>query len=130
MKKLIRILRLSSKEAIKDLKAKNPIYCNTLEKNFNVTNIFYQHILWYKKSRPNRETIERLSLINLIVKISKEWKLKETRKNWIFEWEVFKNTYKIILKIWWINFNMILWEKMNSNIILLSCFIVDYRKIE
>jgi hypothetical protein len=69
-------------------------------------------------------------LINLIVKISKEWKLKETRKNWIFEWEVFKNTYKIILKIWWINFNMILWEKSDWNIILLSCFIVDYRKIE
>jgi hypothetical protein len=45
MKKLIRILRLSSKEAIKDLKAKNPIYCNALEKNFNVTNTFYQHIL-------------------------------------------------------------------------------------
>ncbi len=130
MKKLIRILRLSSKEAIKDLKFKNPIYCNSLEKNFSVTNTFYQHILWYKKSRINREIIERLSLINLVAKIANEWKLKEIRENWVFEWEVFDNTFKIILKNWWIIFNIILWEKKTWKIILLSCFVVDYRKLE
>jgi len=131
MKKLIRILRLSSKEAIKDLKSKNPIYCNSLEKDFSVTNTFYQHILWYKKSRTNREIIERLSLINLVVKIAKEWKLKEIRENQIFENKIFlKKTYKIIYKNWWINFNLILWEKEDETIILLSCFVVDYRKLE
>ena len=130
MKKLIRIIRLASKESIKDLKNKNPIYCESLQKYFIVTNILYHHILWYKKSRANREIIERLSLINLVYKIAKEWILKETRENWVFEWEIFNNTYKIVLRNWWINFNIILWEKKNWKIILLSCFVTDYRKIE
>jgi len=129
MKKLIRIVRLSSREWIKELKKKNPILCNALEKDFSVTNTFYQHILWYQKSRPNREVIERLSLINLIVKIASEWKLKETRENWKYELEIYNFTYKISLKIWWLVFHIILWEQKSNKLILLSCFVTDYRKI-
>lgn len=127
MDKLIRIIRISSKEWFKDLKFKNPIFCNSIWKSFSATNIFYQHILWYKKSRATREIIERLSLINLIKKIAVEWELKETRQNWIFEDMIFDNTFKIVLKIGAINFNIVLWEQKSWKIVLLSCFVKDYR---
>ena len=131
MEKLIKIIRISSKEWFKELKTKNPIFCDAIWKSFNITNIFYNHIIWYKKSRPTRETIERLSLINLIKKIALEWKLKETRENQTFEFtKFFVKTYKIILSIWWINFNFILWEKETWEVNLLSCFVKDYRKFE
>lgn len=130
MEKLIKIIRISSKEWFKELKLKNPIFCNAIWKEFLITNIFYQHILWYKKSRPTRETIERLSLINLVEKIALEWKLSETRENWTFEDMVFDNTFRIVLRIWSIKFNLVLWEQKSSKIILLSCFVKDYRNFE
>ncbi len=128
MKKLIRISRLASKEAIKDLKAKNPLYCSAIKEDFTVTNIFYSHIIGYKKSRPDREVVERLIVMNLIQKIAQEWVLKEKRKNGAFEWAIYQNTYKIMLKKWWICFYVIIWEEKSGKYILLSCFVKDYRK--
>ena len=130
MKYLIRISRLASKEAIKDLKSKNPIFCSALKQSFTVTNIFYNHVVGYKKSRPDKEIIERLIVINLIPKIAREGIIKEKRENGVFENKIFKNTYKIMLRQWWISFYIILWEETLWDMILLSCFVRDHRKKE
>ena len=128
MEKLIKIIRISSKEWFKELKSKSPIFCNSLEKNIYITHTFYNHIAWYKKTRPIREIIERLILINLIVKIIKNWKLVEKRKNQIIEKNLFFiETYKIVLNINKINFKIIIWKKKNWDLILISCFIWKYK---
>jgi hypothetical protein len=46
MEKIIKIIRISSKEWFKELKLKNPLQCWVLNKNFHITNIFYNHISW------------------------------------------------------------------------------------
>jgi len=127
MEKIIKIIRISSKEWFYELKAKSPLKCWILDKNFFITSTFYNHISWYKKSRPIREIIERLSLVNLIVKIWKEWELLEQRENQKFEKNsFFKKIYKISLKISKIDFKIVLWEKESWKIILLSCFVGNY----
>ena len=86
-------------------------------------------VYWNKKTRATKEIIERLSLINLIVKISFEWKLDEIRENQKFEKTLFFiKTYKIVLNISWVNFKIILWEKEYWDIVLLSCFVGNYSK--
>jgi len=124
MKKLIQIIRISSKEWFSKLKNKSPIFSDKLSKNIYITHTFYNHISWYKKVRPIREIIERLSIINLIEKIIKIWEITEIRENQKFEKSLFfKKTYKIVLNIKNIDFKIIVWEKKNWKIIALSCFI-------
>jgi len=81
MRKIVKLVRLSSKEAFKKLRNNWKIYCKCLDENFIVTNLFLKHISWSSKNRKIRYIIERLSSINLIESISNNWILKEKRKN-------------------------------------------------
>ena len=85
MKKLIRIVRLSSKEWFKNLRKKWSIYCNSIDRHFIVSNLFLNHISWSSKKRELRDIIERLSTINLIEKIADKWILIEERSDIIVE---------------------------------------------
>jgi len=123
MKKLVKLIRLSSKKAFIKLRNIWDISCIDLNKNFSVTNLFLKHISWSSKNRKIRDIIERLSSINLIEEISEKWKLTETRLEPKIEWYIYKCSYKINLKIWEIDFFMILWERINWEIILISVFL-------
>ena len=123
MKKLVKLVRLSSKESFKRLRDLGEIKCNAINKNFKVTNLFLRHISWSSKNRRIRDIIERLTSINLIEKVSSKWKLIETRKKPIIEKYEYKKSYKIKLKISNINFYLILAERFEWEVILISVFI-------
>ena len=123
MKKVVKLVRLSSKEAFLKLRNLWEINCYAIWKKFSVTNFFLNHISWKSRSRWMREIIERLSSINLIEKISCNWELVETRENIFIEWKKFNNSYKIKIIKQNIEFFIILWEKDNNKIILISVFV-------
>ena len=124
MKKIVKLVRLSSKEAFLKLRNLWEINCYAIWKSFIITNLFLNHISWNRKNRSFREVIERLSSINLIEKISLEWDLIETRKDITIEWnKKFKASYKIKFIKNKIEFFIVLWEKVNWKIILISVFI-------
>lgn len=123
-KKLVKLVRLSSKEAFLKLRNIWPIFCLAINKNFEVTNLFLRHISGNATKRWIEEIIYRLTSINLIEKISENWDLIETRENIIIEWHrKFKKSYKINYKISDIDFFLILWEKEDWKIILISVFL-------
>ena len=124
MNKLIKIISIASKEWFKELRSKWPIFCNSLEKEFTITNLYLRHISWNTiKKRELREIIERLSMITLIQKIANNGELIETREEVKIEKFIYKYSYKISLTIKNIKFKIILWEKINWGIILISSFV-------
>ena len=123
MKKIVKLVRLSSKEAFLKLRNLWEINCYAIWKTFSVTNFFLNHISWKSRNRWIREIIERLSSINLIEKISCNWELVETRENIKIEWKNFKKSYKIRFIKQNIEFFIVLWEKENLKIILISVFL-------
>ena len=124
MKNMVKLVRVSSKEAFNRLRSTGKIYCKDIDKYFEVTNLFLRHISWNATKRSLWEIIQRLSSINLIEKISFEWKLVEKRKNVVIEWKrKFDMSYKIRLDISDIEFFIILWEKKDKKLILISIFL-------
>jgi len=123
MRKIIKLVRLSSKEAFLKLRDLWEIKCNSIWKTFRVTNFFLNHISWKSRNRVLREIIERLSSINLIEKIALNWELVETRENIKIEWKDFKKSYKIKFIKQKIEFFIVLAEKNNWELILVSVFI-------
>jgi len=81
MKKLVKLIRLSSKEAFRKLRNLWEIYSINLWKSFTVSNLFLNHISWSSKNREISDIIERLSSINLVELVSEKWELVETREN-------------------------------------------------
>ena len=122
MKKLVKLIRVSSKESFKKLRSLWNIYCWWIDKNFIVTNIFFRHISGSSKSRTLKNIIERLSSVNLIEKIARNWNLVEIREKPIIEWYEYNKSYKINLEISKIDFFIILWERKSWEIILISVF--------
>jgi len=89
-----------------------------------VTNLFLRHISWGATKRSMKDIIKRLTSINLIEKISINWKLVEVRNDIIVEKKrKFKKSYKIKYRIKDIDFFIVLWEKENENLILISVFL-------
>jgi hypothetical protein len=124
MQKLKQLVKISSKESFYKLRDLWEIRCNSIDNFFKVTWLFYRHISGRSRNRMIRDVVERLSSISLIEKISLEWKLLETRGNVTIEkTRFFKKTYKIFLNIEKIDFFIILWEKSDWNIILISVFL-------
>ncbi len=124
MKDIIKIVRIASKEWFKKLKKTWPLFCSSLNKNFVITNIFLRHISWNTaKKRKLKEIINRLSSISLIEKVALKWDLIETRNDVIVEKTSFyKHTYKIWLNISSVEFFIVLWEKKDWKIVLISTF--------
>jgi hypothetical protein len=123
MKNLIKLVRIASKESFIKLRNLWEIKCNSLWKNFKVTNLFLRHISWSSKWRKIKDIIERLSSISLIEKIAEKWILVETRKNPIIEWYRYEYSYKIKLNIKNIDFFIILWDRKTWETILISVFL-------
>jgi len=124
MKKLVKLIRLSSKEAFKKLRNLWKIKCYAIDNSFEVTNLFLRHISGNATKRWIKEITYRLSSINLIEKIAMKWKLVETRKNIIIEWKrKFWKSYKIRYIQSKIEFFIVLWQKENWTIILISVFL-------
>jgi len=124
MKKIVKLLRLSSKESFLKLRNIWQIDCSAIWNKIKITNFFLKHISWKSRIRWLREIIERLSSINLIEKIINNWELVETRKNITIEWnKSFIASYKIKHIIKDIEFFVILAEKDNKEIILISVFL-------
>jgi hypothetical protein len=122
MQHILRIIRISSKKWFQLLKEKAPYKCSELNKNIEVTNIFFKHISWHKKPRDIKEIIIRLWMINLIEDILLKWNISEKRENIKYEWKFFIKSYKIIYKLNWVIFKIVIWKKENNEYILLSCF--------
>jgi len=100
------------------------INCYAIWKKFGVTNLFLNHISWNRKNRSFRDVIERLSSVNLVEKISINGELVEKRNNVIIEWNKnFKFSYKIKYIKQKIEFFIVLGEKENWKIILISIFL-------
>ncbi len=124
MKKIVKLVRLSSKEAFIKLRNIWEIECTGIWKSFKVTNLFLRHISWWATKRSIKDIIKRLTSVNLIEKISRNWKLVEVRENIIVEKKrKFKKSYKIKYRIKDIEFFIVLWEKENWDIILISVFL-------
>jgi len=124
MQKLKQLVKISSKEIFYKLRDLWEIKCSSIDKNFKVTWLFYRHISGKSRNRVVRDIIERLSSISLIEKIAKEWKLIETRYEVTVEkTRFFRKTYKIFFNIEKIDFFIILWEKIDWKIILISVFL-------
>lgn len=129
MKKLVKLVRLSSKEAFLKLRNIWPIYCSVIKNNFEVTNLFLRHISWSSKNREIYDVIERLSCISLIEKISFNSSLVEIRENVTIENKrFFKKTFKVKSSLKDFDFFLILWEKENWKIILISIFLNFFTK--
>ncbi|MDQ7009713.1 MAG: hypothetical protein Q9M94_05470 [Candidatus Gracilibacteria bacterium] len=123
MQKLKKLVKNSSKENFYKLRKIGEIKCNSINKIFKVTGLFYRHVSGTTKNRALREIIERLSSISLIEKNSEKGELIESRENIQIEKFNYKKSYKIKLKIEKIDFFIILAEKNNGNIILISVFL-------
>ena len=124
MKKIIKIIRISWKEWFKNLRDKWPIYCKAINCNFTVSNLFLNHISWSSKKRKLRDIIERLSSINLVEKVWLNWILLEERWDVIVENKrKFIKTFKIVYEISKIDFFLVLWEKKDWKIVLISTFL-------
>jgi len=80
MQKLLKLIRLSTKESFILLREKSPLLCHSLKENIKVTKIFHNHIRFGNKPRNKEEVIKRLLIIPLISRILKEGKLLESRK--------------------------------------------------
>ena len=122
MDNLIKIVKIASKSSFKNLKKSVPYFCTILNKPIFVTNIFYKHISWYSKNRKIKEIIERLSIISLIEEIALEWDIFQIKEDVFYEKSHFVKSYKISYKIENIYFLIIVWEKNNWKLTLLSCF--------
>jgi len=124
MKKLVKLIRLSSKEAFRKLRNLWEIYSINLWKSFTVSNLFLNHISWSSKNREISDIIERLSSINLVELVSEKWELVETRENiYIENRRFFQKTYKLKYSLKDFEFFLILWEKSDWKIILISIFL-------
>ena len=123
MQKLKQLIKISSKESFYKLRDLWKINCKSLDKNFKVTWLFLRHISWVSRNRVIRDIIERLSSVSLVERIARQWFLIETRKDIQIEKFYYKFFYKIKLKIETIDFYLILAEKRNWNIVLISVFI-------
>ncbi len=123
MKKLVKLVRLSSKEAFKKLRNNWEIECDCIWRSFSVTNLFLKHISWSSKKREIDDIVERLSCINLVEKISNNWQLIEERENiTIDKKRFFQKTYKVKIVLKEFEFFLVLWEKKDNSIILISIF--------
>ena len=124
MENLIKIIKIASKSSFKNLKKNAPYNCTILNKPIFVSNIFYKHISWYSKNRKIEEIIERLSIMSLIEEIALEWDIFQTRENTTYEkYDFYKTTYKISYLKEWFYFIILIWEKWNWKLVLLSCFV-------
>ena len=124
MDNLTKIVKIASKSSFKILKKNAPYNCTVLEKPIFVSNIFYKHISWYSKNRKNIEIIERLSIMSLIEEIALEWEIFQTKEDTFYEkYDFYKKTYKISYFKEWFYFIILVWEKGNWKLVLLSCFV-------
>ena len=123
MQKLKQLVKISSKEIFYKLRDLWEIKCNSIDKNFKVTWLFLRHISWISRNRVIRDIVERLSSVSLVEKIAKNWDLIEIRNKIQIEKFNYKKSYKIRLKIENIDFYLILAEKNNWTIILISIFL-------
>jgi hypothetical protein len=123
MQKLKNLVKISSKENFYKLRELWEIKCFSINKNFKVTWLFLRHISWVSRNRVIRDIIERLSSIALVEKIAKKWELIEIRNKVQIEKFNYAKSYKIKLQIENIDFYLILAEKNNWTIILISVFL-------
>lgn len=115
---IIKIVRISMKKSFKRLKENSPVFCTILNKDIKVTNTYFKHINWYAKHRKLKEIIIRLSIINLIDDILKNWILSEKRNEECFVY------YEIQYEINWKVFCLVLSKnKKSAEIILFSWFV-------
>ena len=123
MQNIVKLVKLSSKEAFIQLRNWWSIFCDSLNRDCAVTKIFYKHISWERKNRKIKEVIKRLSCISLIKKILSEWILTEERWENKVDWKYFQKFFRIYLKIEDMDFFLIIWEKVNLRLTLISVFI-------
>lgn len=69
MKKLTKVIRITSKIAFKRLHKQGKIYCSALNENVKITNLFYYHISGAAKKRSIQEIILRLSCVIIVDEI-------------------------------------------------------------
>jgi len=123
MQNIVQLVKLSSKEAFYQLRDWWEIYCKSLDRNCAITKIFYKHISWERKNRKIKEVVKRLSAISLIKKILNEWELIEERWENKVDWKFFQKFFRLELKIEDINFFVVIWEKINQRLTLISVFV-------
>lgn len=112
MKHIVKLVRLSSKEAFVKLRNVGEIYCGALDKSFVVTNLFLRHISGSSKNRKIEDIISRLSCVTLIDRIGKESIFIEQRENVIIEGKrKFVKTFKVKAIIKDFEFFLVLGEK-------------------
>lgn len=127
MKDIVKITRISAKESFKKLRENWPYFCDELNKNIKISNLFLNHITWYWRKRTLKETILRLLIIPLIDIILKNWNIDEVRWEVKIEWKKYLSTHRVKLKISEKVFTLIVWERLNEKeikeFVLISSFI-------
>lgn len=126
MKKLAKIIRITSKIAFKKLHQKWFLTCGAIQKNVQVTNLFYYHISGSAKKRSLKEVVTRLSCIVVVPIILLKWYIAEVRYNTTIEWRNSDIAIQINLQVKWIHFATIVSLRKNK-FYLISTFI-DHQK--
>jgi len=114
MKGVHKILKISAKEAFKNLRGQAPFFCTSLNKEVFVTKLFWNHIN-FSKQRTIREVIYRLATIPLIARILAEGKTVKVSKNF----------FQINLTLQGQTFSVIILQDLqrDNKCFLLSCFL-------
>jgi hypothetical protein len=81
VKSVIRLLKVASKQASIDLRAKSPLTCPCIDTKVVVSKVYFNHIA-FSKSRELKDLAKRLGMIPLIPEILANGKLlkEETRE--------------------------------------------------
>jgi len=121
---VIKIVRISVKRSFLKLRKESPLFCNSIWKKIEISNIYFNHINWEAKKRKIKEIILRLSIINLVDEILEKWFLYEKRsrenENFIY--------YEIQYKLEWEIFCLILSENKKSSKVTLLSWFIKYKK--
>ncbi|MDA9129438.1 hypothetical protein N9J72_03110 [Candidatus Gracilibacteria bacterium] len=124
MQKTIKLVRFASKEAFKQLRDRGPIFCPEIKNSFLVTNLFLRHISGNATKRSSEEIIRRLSCMSLLENIARKGRLVEERVDVIIEGKrKFLKSFKINYSISNMDFYIVLGEKQDNKIILISVFL-------
>ncbi|MDP3975789.1 MAG: hypothetical protein Q8P95_02630 [bacterium] len=114
MNKLLKLAKVTARQAFKSLRERSPLYCTALGQEVYVGRTFFQHISFAKK-RTRREIIERLLIIPCVEEILTSGVLTEKREKSgesSFRIDYLKSNYA---------FSVIV-LKSEGRHILLSCF--------
>ena len=118
MKSLLAFAKDSAKKAFKKLREQEYFFSKDLDKNINITRVFFEHVIYdKKKKRTAYEIMERILILPFLEEIISTGKIQKTREyKGTHFFRVSKVYKKYTLTV------IIFQDTITKEYILLSCF--------